>query len=239
MGPADYGAQFDSGGLVSLVEANAIEKGFGGSPVLQNVNLTVLPHQHILLLGPSGAGKSTLLSILGGLSSPDAGVVQFRGAPYPAPRKSAEFRREHVGFLFQDFHLIEHLSAIENVELIRAAFGIHEESVKPADLLRELGLAKQMNAPVHVLSRGERQRVALARAFANNPTLLLADEPTASLDPSISAQTMSHVWKLCEAIGTTAVIVSHDQALRTDSSFSQRLTLQNGSLHPEDSPGHH
>ena len=142
----------------------------------------------------------------------------------------SKFRGEKIGFVFQDLHLLETLTVAQNIELVQAALGTKEDAPTPAMLLEPLGLIERLNDRVSILSRGERQRVALARAFANKPALLLADEPTSSLDPGSRDQTLRHLWALCEHTGATALVVSHDHALREDAHFANRWALAEGRL---------
>lgn len=214
----------------SLVDVQDVHVAFDQISVLEGASLTVNPGEHTLILGPSGSGKTTLLNVLARLVEPTRGDFTFREQPVAAQGSPARFRRQHIGYVFQELHLLESLTVEQNIGLVQAAMGAGDDAPSPRELLEPLGLGDRRHARVAVLSRGERQRVALARAFANRPALVLADEPTSSLDPSNRATTLGHLWRLCEQTGATAVVVSHDEALRSDDHFARRLSLDEGTL---------
>ena len=215
-----------------LYEAREVGVTLGNQPILQELSLVIEESKHVVIEGPSGSGKSTLLNTLAQLIEPDAGELLFRGNLLASYGSATQFRGRYIGFLFQDFNLIETLSVADNIGLVQALIGDPAQGPSPEELLTPLGLGDLLHSPVAVLSRGERQRVALARAFANRPALVLADEPTASLDPSNREKTMAHLWNLCVQTGATLLAVSHDPVVCEDSQFTQRLTLDNGSLTP-------
>jgi ABC-type lipoprotein export system ATPase subunit len=178
--------------------------------VLNGVSLTVEPDEVVAVLGRSGSGKSTLLHLLGGLDSPDQGRIALAGEPLAgrSPRALARIRLRHVGFVFQQFHLIEELSGAENVLLATRLPGAPPGGARRAKtLIEELGLQAVADHRPHELSGGEQQRFAIARALANGPQVVLADEPTGSLD----AQNGAAVLELLRGLtGTAVVIVTHE-----------------------------
>ena len=223
--------------MTKLIQLAGIRITLNNWPILNGVDWTVEKQRHALIVGPSGSGKSTLLALMGGLLPATEGTIQYQGASYPPSQKSAQFRRNSFGFLFQDFHLIEHMTVADNLGLMQSVVSKPGPLPRIEELLEPLGLLERISTPVHVLSRGERQRVALARAFSNKPEVLLADEPTASLDPESASTTLAHLWNMCDALGTTAVVVSHDQGLIEDKRFDQVLKLSGGLLQPLNQAG--
>jgi putative ABC transport system ATP-binding protein len=197
------------------VEAVAVVKSFGPIAALRGVSLTVAPSEFVTITGPSGSGKSTLLNLIGSLDCPDSGYVTVAGVRVPDPRHAKDFRRRMVGFVFQDNLLLPYLSAQGNVEaaLLAAGVGHRERRQRSSDLLAEVGVAgREQNVPSE-LSGGQRQAVALARALANDPRLLLADEPTGSLDSVSSARALDLLASLRDRRGMTVIVVSHDPAV--------------------------
>jgi ABC-type lipoprotein export system ATPase subunit len=214
----------------TLLELRDVVHAYDGPAVLDGLSLSVAAGGHVLIEGPSGAGKTTLLNVAGALLVPQGGTVVFDGQNLATVGDRAGHRLRNLGFVFQEFHLLESLSARHNVGLVQAARGGTPAHTVDA-LLGPLGLDGRLDAPVRLLSRGERQRVALARAFANSPRLILADEPTASLDPSRADATLTHLFELAQARSATVLMVSHDRALRERPEFSQRLTMDGGRIH--------
>ena len=202
----------------------------GATSVLSGASMSLSAGEHTLILGPSGAGKTTLLNLIARLVEPERGELTFAGQPMSTYGAPARFRRTHIGYVLQDLHLLETLTVEENLGLVQAAVGAPADAPSPRALLEPLGLGERLSDRVSILSRGERQRVALARAFANQPKLVLADEPTSSLDPSNRDDTLDHLWRLCDQTGATALVVSHDEALRGNPRFVHRLQLSGGSL---------
>ena len=222
--------------MTTLLRAEDVHVTLGETSVLRGLNLTLDEGEHTLVMGPSGAGKTTLLNVLARLIVPDTGRLTFRGTAFAASGSPARFRQAHVGLLLQDFHLLETLSVADNIGLIQAALGAPKDAPSPAELLEPLGLGGRLRTPASALSRGERQRVALARAFAHRPALVLADEPTSSLDPSLRSETMAHLWHLADQGGATVMVVSHDEALARDPHIAHALTLTGGALRPASNP---
>lgn len=212
-----------------VLQLSGVRHVFDQTAVLEAVDLEVIAGEHTLIEGPSGSGKTTLLNIAGALLVPSQGSVSFAGEPLSAVGDLARHRLMHIGFVFQDFHLLESLTARQNLEIVRCARG-GEPRHTLAELLDPLGMDDRLDAPVRTLSRGERQRVALARAFANGPKLVLADEPTASLDPSRASATLDHLFSLAETTSSTVVMVSHDPGLGQRPEWAHRLVLEDGIL---------
>jgi len=169
----------------------------------------------VTINGPSGSGKSTLLNLIGSLEPPDSGSITVGGVPVPDPRHAVEFRRQVVGFVFQDNLLLPYLSAQANVEaaLISTHAGRRERRERGAELLAEVGLADRAQHLPSELSGGQRQGVAIARALANRPRLLLADEPTGSLDSRSASRALDLLASLRDRHGMTVIVVSHDPAV--------------------------
>lgn len=188
--------------------------GTNSNPVLRGVDLQVPRGECLFLAGPSGSGKSTLLSILGCILSADAGELQILGSDVTrfTALEQALFRREKIGFAFQRFHLFDALTAEENVLVPFDLLGWSKTRSRPAarELLERVGLASKSATRVNRLSMGQRQRVAFARALAGDPELILADEPTASLDACAGAEAMRLLKNLCHDLGRTVIVVTHD-----------------------------
>lgn len=206
---SETGAETAGGAGVEVVD---VVKSFGPIAALRGVSLTVTPSEFVTITGPSGSGKSTLLNLIGSLDCPDSGHVTVAGVRVPAPRHATDFRRRMVGFVFQDNLLLPYLSAQGNVEaaLLAAGAGHRERRQRSSDLLGEVGLAGREQHVPSELSGGQRQAVALARALANNPRLLLADEPTGSLDSDSSARALDLLASMRDRRGMTVIMVSHD-----------------------------
>ena len=192
-----------------------VVKSYGSVNALRGVSMFAAPGELVAVTGPSGSGKSTLLNLIGTLDRPDGGAILVDGEPVPAPREAVEFRRELVGFVFQDNLLLPYLSAQSNIEtaLLATGVGRGERHERSQQLLEETGLADRASHLPSELSAGERQRVAIARALANWPRLLLADEPTGALDEVARERVLDLVAALRERHGMTVVIVSHDEAV--------------------------
>ena len=176
------------------------------------MSLTINAGEYVAISGASGSGKSTLLHLLGGLDVATSGEVLFENAILGTAVNLDEYRANRIGFIFQAFYLLPTLRAIDNVQVPMLA--INENASSRADraesLLREMGLDHRLNQYPNELSAGERQRVAIARALANNPTILLADEPTGNLDSVNSARIMEILTGIQEKRGMTLIIVTHE-----------------------------
>lgn len=204
--------------------------------VLQGVDLAISRGECVYLVGPSGSGKTTLLSILGCVLSADAGGLEILGlnALQFSPTEQARFRREKIGFVFQRFHLFDALTAAENVCVTLDLLGWPKarSRAKALELLSLVGLEEKAANRVTRLSMGQRQRVAFARALAGDPELILADEPTASLDADSGFKAMQALKSLCRELHKTVVVVTHDN--RIYSMADRILRLADGRIIGED-----
>lgn len=212
--------------------AKSYRTGAVVTPVLRDINFNVSQGECLFLVGPSGSGKTTLLSILGCVLSADEGRVHMLGHDVSRmqPHELVRFRREKIGFVFQRFHLFDGLRAWENVRLPYDLLGVppRESKEEAHKLLKMVGLADRAQHQISQLSMGQRQRVALARALAGNPDLILADEPTASLDAESGATAMALLKDLCSRLGKTIIVVTHDNRIFP---FADRtLTLVDGRI---------
>lgn len=207
-------------------------------PVLSQIELTVERGECLFLAGPSGSGKTTLLSILGCVLSADSGSVHILGEEVTqfSPTEQSRFRRENIGFVFQRFHLFDALTAQENVAVPLTLLKWHRNKAmaRSLELLELVGLADKASRRATQLSMGQRQRIALARALAGDPALVLADEPTASLDADAGLNAMELLKELCRDLGKTVVVVTHDS--RIFPMADRILHLSNGRLAGEDDP---
>ena len=201
----------------NIIEVQDIHKSFGTLEVLKGVNLTVQKGEIVAIVGKSGAGKTTLLQIIGTLDKPTSGTVRIDGIDVFGlkERELAEFRNRHIGFIFQFHQLLPEFTALENV-MMPALIG--KESQKEAKtraekLLTELGLEDRMAHKPSELSGGEKQRVAAARALMMSPSVILADEPSGSLDEANKRELNGLLLHLREQYGQTIVIVTHDKEL--------------------------
>ena len=199
---------------------------------VNGISFTVSAGEIVSIVGPSGSGKSTLLGLIGGLVSPTSGSVVLDGLEIGAmnERDLTDIRNEKLGFIFQFFNLIPTLSAVENVALpIQFA---RKRKFKPEERARELlahlGLRDRFNHRPHQLSGGEQQRVAIARALANNPSILLADEPTGNLNSQAGELVVETIKQIHQDFGTTVIIVTHDQGVAEQA--GRILTLVDGKL---------
>jgi putative ABC transport system ATP-binding protein len=184
----------------------------GELTILDSVNLGVAPGQSAAIVGPSGAGKSTLLALLAGLDEPTSGRVWLNGAELTALDEDgrASLRNREVGFVFQSFHLLPSLTAIENVLLPLELSGTPNAAQRARQALVDVGLDHRTRHYPKQLSGGEKQRVAIARAFVTGPSLLFADEPTGNLDNKTGARILNLLFELNAAAGTTLILVTHD-----------------------------
>ena len=197
-----------------LLFADRLAKTYpdGDVHALNGVSLGVRAGEHVAITGPSGCGKSTLLNLLGALDRPDGGEVYFKGEPLSKRRDLDHFRAKQVGFVFQSFYLLPSLTARENVQvpMFEGPVRSVRDRVKKADELLELvGMAKRADHRPGKLSVGERQRVAIARALANDPVLLLADEPTGNLDSDNAAHVLDLLTAFQRDRGLALVVVTH------------------------------
>ena len=200
--------------------------------VLQGVSLNVNAGEVVALVAPSGAGKSTMLHIAGLLDTPDAGTVAIEGADmtHMSDRKRTAVRRSAVGFIYQFHHLLPEFSALENIVLPQLANGVSERAAhdRAMALLDRVGIAERATHRPAALSGGEQQRVAFCRALANEPSLLLADEPTGNLDPETSDRVFDALMGLVRDTGLAAVIATHN--LELAARMDRQVRLNGGVL---------
>jgi putative ABC transport system ATP-binding protein len=192
-----------------------VQDSTGTLTILDDIDFTLQPRQSAAIVGASGSGKSTLLSIMAGLDRPTRGTVRLAGADLFALDEDARaaVRAAKVGFVFQNFQLLGNLTALENVMLPLELQGRSDARGLATELLRRVGLGERLRHYPKVLSGGEQQRVALARAFVVRPAVLLADEPTGSLDFATGEKVMELMFELNREVGTTLVLVTHDAAI--------------------------
>ncbi len=211
-----------------------VQDASGKLAILRDISFDLGAGESVAIVGASGSGKSTLLGILAGLDTPTAGSVVLSGHDLFAldEDQRAALRARHVGFVFQSFQLLPNLSALENVMLPLELAGVPDARAQATAMLQRVGLGERLQHRPKVLSGGEQQRVALARAFVVKPDLLLADEPTGSLDHATGAAIMDLMFALNQEQGTTLVLVTHDRGLagRCD----RRLTIAAGQLSEQD-----
>ena len=200
-----------------MIEVKNIQKSFGTLAVLKGVDLTVEKGEIVSIIGKSGAGKTTLLQIIGTLDKADSGNVVINGLDVSGlnDRELAEFRNKHIGFIFQFHQLLPEFNALENVMMPGLIARVPEvEAEKRArQLLAELGLAERLTHKPNQLSGGEKQRVAAARAMMMSPDVILADEPSGSLDESNKKELHKLLLQMREQYGQTIIIVTHDKEL--------------------------
>jgi putative ABC transport system ATP-binding protein len=204
----------------------------GGRPltILHSTNLYVPPGQALAVVGASGSGKSTLLGLMAGLDSPSSGWITIDGVEITrlAEDALAQLRGRKIGFVFQFFHLIGSLTAFENVLVPMELAGLPDAEDRAKRLLAEVGLSDRGHHYPSQLSGGEQQRVAIARALANDPPLLLADEPTGNLDSANGAHVIDLLFDVNRVRGTTLVLVTHDAALAMRA--HARIMLRDGAI---------
>ena len=201
----------------NIIEATGIRKSFGTLEVLKGVDLAVRRGEIVAIVGKSGAGKTTLLQILGTLDRPDQGTVRIDGQDVFAlgEKELAKFRNRHIGFIFQFHQLLPEFTALENVMIpaLIAGEGRSESRRRAEQLLADLGLSERLHHKPAALSGGEKQRVAAARALMMSPSVILADEPTGSLDEANKQELNRLLLHLREQYGQTIIIVTHDKEL--------------------------
>jgi len=195
--------------------AKRVRDALGELTILDDITLTIAAGETVAIVGASGSGKSTLLGLLAGLDAPSAGTVEVAGTDLASLDEDgrAALRARHVGFVFQSFQLLPHLNALENVMLPLELRGEAGARARAEALLTDVGLAARVGHYPRTLSGGEQQRVALARAFVTAPQILLADEPTGSLDAATGAGVMDLMFRLNRERASTLVLVTHDPAI--------------------------
>ncbi|KGL51849.1 lipoprotein ABC transporter ATP-binding protein [Porphyromonas canoris] len=201
----------------AVISAQGIEKSFGPLHILKGLSIEVYEREIVAVVGASGTGKTTLLQILGTLDSPDGGSVRINGTDVVTLKgdEQARFRNKHIGFVFQFHQILPELTALENVAIPALIAGVSKKEAyaKAEELLRYLNMGERLHHKPAALSGGEKQRVAVGRALINNPTVILADEPSGALDKAHKEELHSLFLKLREEKGLTFVIVTHDDAL--------------------------
>ena len=202
-----------------MIEIKGVTKNFGSLQVLKGIDLRIEKGEIVSIVGPSGAGKTTLLQILGTLDKPDSGsvVVDSIETSTLSTNKLSEFRNTHLGFVFQFHQLLPEFTAIENIMIPAYIAGMKpkEARSRAEELLAFMGLSDRATHKPNELSGGEKQRVAVARALMNNPAVILADEPSGSLDSKNKEELHKLFFELRDKFGQTFVIVTHDETLAT------------------------
>lgn len=221
-----------------MIDIKNITKSFGSLQVLKGINLHINKGEVVSIVGPSGAGKTTLLQIIGTLDSPDSGDITIDGIDVRKlnQKKLADFRNKHIGFVFQFHQLLPEFTAIENIMIPAFIAGMSKSEAKKRamELLDFMGLADRAKHKPNELSGGEKQRVAVARALVNNPSVILADEPSGSLDSQNKAELHQLFFDLRDKMGQTFVIVTHDETLA--SITDRTIRMEDGRLAQEPLP---
>ena len=199
---------------MNAVEMKNVYKSYenGNIKALNGIDLTIKEGEFVSIIGPSGSGKSTLLNMLGALDIPDSGSIKVAGQDLTTSKKLNEFRAQKIGFIFQLHNLIPNISVVENIEIPMFTQKLSSKEMRSSalKLLGDVGLGDKADIMPNKLSGGERQRVAIARALANDPSIILADEPTGSLDSKTSSKILKQLIDLHEDKNVTLIIVTHD-----------------------------
>jgi ABC-type lipoprotein export system ATPase subunit len=218
-----------------VLETRQVAKSYddGRIQALRGVDVEIKAGEFVSISGPSGSGKSTLLQLLGGLDAPTTGEVLFKGVPFSRGFDLDSYRAQSVGFVFQAFHLIPTLRAIENVQIpmFEGKLNVRQRRDLAEKLLCEMGLEHRLGQYPSQLSAGERQRVAIARSLANEPEVLLADEPTGNLDSENSARIMSILAGIQAARNMTLIVVTHENDVAT--SAQRNINIRDGRIHSQ------
>jgi putative ABC transport system ATP-binding protein len=221
-----------------LLEVRDISRSFENGQIhaLRSVDLTIAKGEFVAIVGPSGSGKSTLLHLLGALDRPTSGEIYFEQKRLSVYHNLATFRSHTIGFIFQSFHLLPTLTALENVQIpmFEMSWSAVKRRNRAQELLDRVGLADRLHQmPAH-LSGGERQRVAIARSLANEPKLILADEPTGNLDSENAQITMQLLRDLQREKGATLIVVTHDPEVVLQ--VSRKIRLRDGRVVEDTAP---
>ncbi len=215
-----------------LLEIDNVRREFDEGQVLalRGVNLTIQEGEYVAIMGSSGSGKSTLLSLLGALDTPNSGEIRYRGQSLSSYPDLGQFRAKHLGFIFQSFLLLPTLTALENVlvPMFEMPWPRPERQRRAAELLEAVGMGHRLNHMPEKLSGGERQRVAIARSLANEPSILLADEPTGNLDTQNAAQIMDLLRSVHHQRKNTMILVTHDPAIAKTA--DRIITMRDGQV---------
>lgn len=218
-----------------MIEIKGIRKSFGSLQVLKGIDLKIDKGEVVSIVGPSGAGKTTLLQIIGTLDRADSGTVVVDGVDTNGmnARRLAEFRNRHIGFVFQFHQLLPEFTAVENIMIPAYIAGMSTKDARrrAEELLDFMGLTERADHKPNELSGGEKQRVAVARALVNNPAVILADEPSGSLDSKNKAELHQLFFDLRDRFGQTFVIVTHDEQLA--SITDRTIKMRDGLLEAE------
>lgn len=210
--------------------SKAVSDSTGTLEILRDIHFSLQPQQTAAIVGASGSGKSTLLSMLAGLDTPSQGTVRLQGQDIFALSEDARaaLRGQKIGFVFQSFQLLPNLTALENAMMPLELAGVRGARQLASEMLQRVGLGQRLGHYPKLLSGGEQQRVALARAFVVQPAVLLADEPTGSLDHATGAAVMDLMLELNREQGTTLVLVTHDRSIAAQ--CERTLTIEAGCL---------
>ena len=213
-----------------IIEIKGLIREFAvGSEIvkaLKGVDVSVMKNEYLAMMGPSGSGKSTLMNLLGCLDTPTAGAYNLNGTDVSSLKDDdlAEIRNNEIGFIFQTFNLLPRLSALDNVSLplVYAGYNSEDRKIKAQDVLEKVGLGDRMDHRPNQLSGGQRQRVAVARALVNNPSIILADEPTGNLDSKTSLDIM-RLFEEIHEMGNTLIVVTHEEEVASHAHRILRL----------------
>ena len=213
-----------------MLEIENLSRSFNGRPVLRGISLRLKPGEYVAIIGESGVGKSTLLNLIAGLDRPDGGRLALDGTDYADLNEDAltRLRRDRLGFVFQAFHILPHLSLLQNVALPLWLKGRHGAAADgPAQqLLDAVGLGDRAASWPRELSGGEMQRVAIARALVHSPRLVLADEPTGNLDPANGAKVLALLGERIRGAGAIGILVTHSREAAAGADRVLRLTSE-------------
>lgn len=213
-----------------IIEIKGLKRDFAvGSEIvkaLKGVDVSVMKNEYLAMMGPSGSGKSTLMNLLGCLDTPTAGAYNLNGTDVSSLKDDdlAEIRNKEIGFIFQTFNLLPRLTALENVSLplVYAGYNSEDRKIKAQDVLEKVGLGDRLDHRPNQLSGGQRQRVAVARALVNDPSIILADEPTGNLDSKTSLDIM-RLFEEIHEMGNTLIVVTHEEEVASHAHRILRL----------------
>jgi len=213
-----------------IIEIKGLKREFAvGSEIvkaLKGIDVSVMKNEYLAMMGPSGSGKSTLMNLLGCLDTPTAGAYNLNGTNVSSLKDDdlAEIRNKEIGFIFQTFNLLPRLTALENVSLplVYAGYNSEDRKIKAQDVLKKVGLRDRMDHRPNQLSGGQRQRVAVARALVNDPSIILADEPTGNLDSKTSLDIM-RLFEEIHEMGNTLIVVTHEEEVASHAHRILRL----------------
>ena len=200
-----------------MLEIKSLKKSYSqGSEkihIFEDLNFELKEGQQVAIMGKSGSGKSTFLSLVSGIIKPDSGTIKLNNTSYENLDEANlnDFRASNIGFIFQNFHLVSYLNALENVMLPAKVCGIENPKEKAVELLKSVGLSHRLNHLPSELSGGEKQRVAIARSLIHNPKIILADEPSGNLDEETGIAVMDKLFELIKENNTTLILVTHSK----------------------------